>query len=123
MNERFPETYAIFEIPASGSSPPVIYSSAFQKRRQCFGKSDGLEQLQAQQQTLHEYRHASSDLIFQKDCPLSLSSVDGPLLNIHWLTVYLSLLKVLNLKHQLGHIPPAKAYCCGKAYEAAGTVS
>lgn len=86
------------------------------------GQSDGLEQLQVQQQTLHEYRHTSSDLIFQ-DCPLSLSSVDGPPLNIHWLTVYLPLLKALNLKHQLGHIPPARAYCCGKAYETAGTVS
>lgn len=85
-------------------------------------QSAGVEQLQAQQQALHECGHVSSDLIVQ-GCPLSLSSADGPLLNTRWLTVCISVLNILNLKHPLGHTTPARTYCHGKAYETAGSVN
>jgi len=74
VNQTFPETYVIIGILGSGPSPPVIYSSAFQKRRQYF-QAD-LEHLQALQQTLCDHGHASSTLIFQV-CPFPLSSMDG----------------------------------------------
>jgi len=56
------------------------------------------EQLQAQQQALHECGHVSSDLIFWKGCPLSLSSADSPLLNFLWLPDCISILEIFEFE-------------------------